>query len=126
MIVCENKTHITSAPEDIKRTSGVCFVCVSIMLDVAINPVQLSDFPNYFSFGLSSLNSSSTLLPLSCLSLSPDVGSHIFEIIGSQYARKQFGTLRMSEAWLRSKASHCAFRADEGTWSCGMAVKGAK
>ena len=96
------------------------------MLDVAINPVQLSDFPNYFSFGLSSLNSSPTLLPLSCLSLSPDVGSHIFEIIGSQYARQQFGTLRMSEVWHRSKASHCAFRADEGALSCGMAVKRAK
>ncbi len=96
------------------------------MLDVAINPVPLSDFPNYFSFGLSSLNSSSTLLPLSCLSLSLDVGSHIFEIIGSQYAGQQFGILRMSEVGLRSKASHCAFRADEGAWSCGMAVKGAK
>lgn len=39
---------------------------------------------------------------------------------------KQFGILRMSEVGLRSKASHCAFRADEGAWSCGMAVKGAK
>ena len=126
MIGCENKTHITSAPEDFTELPGFCFVCVSVMLDVAISPVQLSDFPNYFSFGLSSLNSSSTLLPLSCLSLSPDVGSHIFEIIGSQYAGQQFGILRMSEVGLRSKASHCAFRADEGAWSCGMAVKGTK
>ena len=126
MIGCENKTHITSAPEDFTELPGFCFVCVSVMFDVAINPVQLSDFPNYFSFGLSSLNSSSTLLPLSCLLLSPYVGSHIFGIIGSQYARQQFGILRMSEVGLRSKASHCAFRADEGVWSCGMAVKGAK
>lgn len=96
------------------------------MLDAAITLVQLSDLPNYFSFGLSSLNSSPTLLPLSCLSLSSDVGRHIFEIIGSQYAGQQFGILRMSEVGLRSKASHCALRADEGAWGCGMAVKSAK